>query len=90
MSFHTALVNCTSAPALELQEKTLEYSHDSRLQTGELQMNINHVPQTITMVTDGGGFPPLVALAYVLYTRHFFRSAVNACCGFPVKFGTSL
>ena len=30
------LLNCTSAPVLELQELMLEYSHDSRLQTGEL------------------------------------------------------
>ena len=65
----TQLLNCTSALVLELQEKPLEYSHDSRLQTGKLHellkklMNIHHVLQTCTMITGGGGIPPLVAHA---------------------------
>ena len=35
-------------------------------------MNIQHVLQTCTMITGGGGIPPLVVHAYAVYTRRFF------------------
>ena len=60
---------------IELQEKTIQYSHQSRLQTGELYellrkpMNIHHVLQTCTMITGGGGIPPLPTHAQTVDTR---------------------
>ena len=74
------MLNCTSAIVLELQEKTLQYSHHSRLQTGELHellrkpMNIHHVLQTCTMITGGGGIPPLPAHAQTVDTRPYLFS----------------
>ena len=73
----TQLLNCTSAIVLELPEKTIQYSHQSRLQTGELHellrkpMNIHHVLQTCTMITGGGGIPPLPAHAQTVDTRPY-------------------
>ena len=76
----TQLLNCTSAIVLELQKKTIQYSHQSRLQTGELHellrkpMNIHHVLQTCTMITGGGGIPPLPAHAQTVDTRPYLFS----------------
>ena len=73
----TQLLNCTSAIVLELQEKTIQYSHQSRLQTGELHellrkpMNIHHVLQMCTIITGGGGIPPLPAHAQTVDTRPY-------------------
>ena len=88
----TQLLNCTSAIVLELQEKTIQYSHQSRLQTGELHellrkpMNIHHVLQTCTMITGGGGIPPLPAHAQTDYNNSF----VCACCCSPTVTTTPL
>ena len=79
----TQLLNCTSAIVLELQEKTIQYSHQSRLQTGELHellrkpMNIHHVLQTCTMITGGGGIPPLPAHAQTVDTRPYLFSSIG-------------
>ena len=79
----TQLLNCTSAIVLELQEKTIQYSHQSRLQTGELHellrkpMNIHHVLQTCTMITGGGGIPPLPAHAQTVDTRPYLLSSIG-------------
>ena len=79
----TQLLNCTSAIVLELQEKTIKYSHQSRLQTGELHellrkpMNIHHVLQTCTMITGGGGIPPLPAHAQTVDTRPYLFSSIG-------------
>ena len=40
-------------------------------------MNIHHVLQTCTMITGGGGIPPLVAHAYAVYTRRFFLPSLH-------------
>ena len=79
---NTQLLNCTSAIVLELQEKTIQYSHQSRLQTGELHelrkpMNIHHVLQTCTMITGGGGIPPLPAHAQTVDTRPYLFSSIG-------------
>ena len=77
------LLNCTSAIVLELQEKTIQYSHQSRLQTGEHHelprkpMNIHHVLQTCTMITGGGGIPPLPAHAQTVDTRPYLFSSIG-------------
>ena len=77
------MLNCTSAIVLELQEKTIQYSHQSRLQTGELHkllrkpMNIHHVLQTCTMITGGGGIPPLPAHAQTVDTRPYLFSSIG-------------
>ena len=79
----TQLLNCTSAIVLELQEKTIQYSHQSRLQTGELHellrkpMNIHHVLQTCTMITGGGGIPPLPTHAQTVDTRPYLFSSIG-------------
>ena len=79
----TQLLNCTSAIMLELQEKTIQYSHQSRLQTGELHellrkpMNIHHVLQTCTMITGCGGIPPLPAHAQTVDTRPYLFSSIG-------------
>ena len=79
----TQLLNCTSAIVLELQEKTIQYSHQSRLQTGELHellrkpMNIHHVLQTCPMITGGGGIPPLPAHAQTVDTRPYLFSSIG-------------
>ena len=79
----TQLLNYTSAIVLELQEKTIQYSHQSRLQTGELHellrksMNIHHVLQTCTMITGGGGIPPLPAHAQTVDTRPYLFSSIG-------------
>ena len=61
-----------SALVLELQEKMLEYSHQSRLQTGELHELLRKLLQTCTctMIKDGGRIPPLVA--HAVDTRRLF------------------
>ena len=76
----TQLLNCTSAIVIELQEKTIQ---QSRLQTGELHellrkpMNIHHVLQTCTMITGGGGIPPLPMHAQTVDTRPYLFSSIG-------------
>ena len=82
----TQLLNCTSAIVIELQEKTIQiiqYSHQSRLQTGELHellrkpMNIHRVLQTCTMITGGGGIPPLPTHAQTVDTRPYLFFSIG-------------
>ena len=68
------------------------YSHQSRLQTRELHellrkpKNIPHVLQTCTMITGGGGIPPLPAYAQTVYTRPYLFSSI----GLSTRLGTDI
>ena len=87
------MLNYTSAIVLELQEKMIQYSHQSRLQTSELhqllrkQMNDHHVLQTCTMITGSGGIPPLPAHAQTVDTRPYIFFSIGL--GTRLSFSTN-